>query len=79
MTPIPMPTAAVFTAAPPPVLCAGTLVDAGIDVVSTTVPDVVTTTDPDADANDDATDCRTWLADSVTYATAVKLQRVKTS
>lgn len=61
---MPIPTAAVFAGAAPAV-CAGTLVEAGILVVRTTVPEVTTTTLPDADAKDEATEFKIWLADAV--------------
>jgi hypothetical protein len=47
--------------------------------VSTAVPLVVTITLPDADANDEATEFKIWLADMVLYAVALKLHLVRTS
>jgi hypothetical protein len=65
----PSPTAATAPvcagAAPVDAAIVAALVRAGTDVVRTTVPEVVTMTDPDADANDEATDDRMLLADAV--------------
>jgi hypothetical protein len=65
----PSPTAAATPdcagAAPVDAAIVAALVRAGTDVVRTTVPEVVTITDPEAEANDEATDDRMLLADAV--------------
>ncbi len=55
------------------------LVLAGTDVVSTTVPNVLTTTEPDADAKDEATELIMLFAEVTLWPVAVKEQRVRTS
>jgi hypothetical protein len=77
----PIPTAAVFAGAPPPVIIAVACVEAGAFVVSTTVPDVVTTTtlDANADCDAEAIEDKIRSADFELYVLVAKLQWVRMS
>lgn len=60
-------------------VCCATSVDAGIFVVKTTPPVVVTIAEPEADATEEAMDWSMEFAEAVLYVVVVKLQRVRTS